>query len=68
LLGEGRLVNLAMAEATGERHGHELCHAGAATEFCVKNKGKLPTKFTKRPAEVEEYVSRTKTRQHGHRH
>ena len=29
LLGEGRLVNLAMAEGHPERHGHELRESGA---------------------------------------
>ncbi len=61
VLGEGRLVNLAMAE------GHpasvmdmSFATQALATEYCIKNKGKLGNKVHEVPAEVEEYVSRTK--------
>jgi adenosylhomocysteinase len=61
VLGEGRLVNLAMAE------GHppsvmDMSFATQAltTEFCVKNKGKLGPKVHPVPMEVEQYVAREK--------
>src|SRR5262245_32862356 len=61
VLGEGRLVNLAMAE------GHppsvmdmSFATQSLATEFCVKNKGKLSNKVHNVPLEIEEYVSREK--------
>jgi adenosylhomocysteinase len=61
VLGEGRLVNLALAE------GHpasvmdmSFATQALATEFCVKNKGKLTAAVHNVPAEVEEYVARHK--------
>ena len=61
VLGEGRLVNLAMAE------GHppsvmdmSFATQALATEYCVKNKGKLSAAVYDVPAEVEEYVARHK--------
>lgn len=61
VLGEGRLVNLAMAE------GHppsvmdmSFATQALATEYCVKNKGKLGNKVHNVPLEIEEYVSREK--------
>jgi adenosylhomocysteinase len=61
VLGAGRLVNLAMAE------GHpasvmdmSFATQALATEYCVKNKGKLTPAVHNVPAEVEEYVARHK--------
>jgi adenosylhomocysteinase len=61
VLGQGRLVNLAMAE------GHppsvmdmSFATQALATEYCVKNKGKLKVGVHEVPREVEEYVSREK--------
>jgi adenosylhomocysteinase len=61
VIGSGRLVNLAAAE------GHpasvmdmSFATQALATEFCVKNKGKLPNKVIAVPREVEEYVATTK--------
>jgi adenosylhomocysteinase len=61
VLAAGRLVNLAMAE------GHpasvmdmSFATQALATEFCVKNKGKLGAAVHDVPVEVEEYVAREK--------
>jgi adenosylhomocysteinase len=61
VLGEGRLVNLAMAE------GHppsvmdmSFATQALATEFCVQNKGKLGNTVHTVPVEVEQYVAREK--------
>jgi adenosylhomocysteinase len=61
VLGAGRLVNLAMAE------GHpasvmdmSFATQALATEYCVKNKGKLSAAVHNVPAEVDEYVARHK--------
>ena len=61
VIGSGRLVNLAAAE------GHpasvmdmSFATQALATEFCVKNKGKLPKKVINVPREIEEYISTTK--------
>jgi len=61
VLGEGRLVNLAAA------HGHpasvmdmSFATQALASEYCVKNKGKLGPKVHAVPAELEEGVARHK--------
>jgi adenosylhomocysteinase len=61
VLGQGRLVNLAMAE------GHppsvmdmSFATQALATEFCIQNKGKLGNKVHDVPLEIEQYVSREK--------
>jgi adenosylhomocysteinase len=61
VLGAGRLVNLAAAE------GHppsvmdmSFATQALATEYCVRNKGKLGAKVHPVPAEVEDYVARQK--------
>ena len=61
VLGAGRLVNLAMAE------GHppsvmdmSFATQALATEFCVKNKGKLDKRVHPVPIEVEQFVARHK--------
>jgi len=61
VLGEGRLVNLAMAE------GHppsvmdmSFATQALATEFCVKQKGKLSNAVHTVPVEVEQYVAKEK--------
>jgi adenosylhomocysteinase len=61
LLGQGRLVNLAAAE------GHppsvmdmSFATQALATEYCVRNKGKLKPAVHTVPAEVEEFVARHK--------
>jgi len=61
VIGSGRLVNLAAAE------GHppsvmdmSFATQALATEFCVKNKGKLTAAVHEVPLEVERYVSREK--------
>ena len=58
VIGEGRLVNLAAAE------GHppsvmdmSFATQALATEYCVKNKGKLKPSVHPVPSEVEEYVA-----------
>lgn len=61
VIGSGRLVNLAAAE------GHpasvmdmSFATQALATEFCVKNKGKLGNKVIDVPREIEEYVATAK--------
>jgi adenosylhomocysteinase len=61
LLGQGRLVNLAAAE------GHppsvmdmSFATQALATEYCVRNKGKLKPAVHTVPVEVEEFVARHK--------
>jgi adenosylhomocysteinase len=61
VIGSGRLVNLAAAE------GHppsvmdmSFATQALATEYCVKNKGKLTAAVHEVPIEVERYVSREK--------
>ena len=61
VLGAGRLVNLAMAE------GHppsvmdmSFATQALATEYCVKNKGKLSNAVHEVPIAVEQYVAREK--------
>ena len=61
VIGSGRLVNLAAAE------GHppsvmdmSFATQALATEYCVKNKGKLPNKVLPVPVEVEHYVATAK--------
>ncbi len=61
VLGQGRLVNLAMAE------GHppsvmdmSFATQALATEFCVQNKGKLGNQVHDVPLEIEQYVSSEK--------
>jgi adenosylhomocysteinase len=61
LLGQGRLVNLAAAE------GHppsvmdmSFATQALATEYCVRNKGKLTPAVHTVPTEVEEFVARHK--------
>jgi adenosylhomocysteinase len=61
VLGQGRLVNLAMAE------GHpssvmdmSFATQALATEYCAKNKGKLSNAVHDVPMEIEEYVARQK--------
>jgi adenosylhomocysteinase len=61
VIGEGRLVNLAAA------HGHpasvmdmSFATQALASEFCIKNKGKLSPKVYTVPNELEEGVARLK--------
>jgi adenosylhomocysteinase len=61
VLGQGRLVNLAAAE------GHppsvmdmSFATQALATEYCVRNKGKLTAAVHTVPVEVEQYVAREK--------
>jgi adenosylhomocysteinase len=61
VIGSGRLVNLAAAE------GHpasvmdmSFATQALATEFCVKNKGKLTPKVHQVPREIEEFIATTK--------
>jgi adenosylhomocysteinase len=61
VIGSGRLVNLAAAE------GHpasvmdmSFATQALATEYCIKNKGKLGNKVHPVPQEVEDYVASTK--------
>jgi adenosylhomocysteinase len=61
LIGQGRLVNLAAAE------GHppsvmdmSFATQALATEYCIKNKGKLGARVHPVPVELEEYVAREK--------
>jgi adenosylhomocysteinase len=61
VVGQGRLVNLAAAE------GHppsvmdmSFATQALATEYCVKNKGKLSNAVHPVPLEIEEYVAREK--------
>jgi adenosylhomocysteinase len=61
VLGQGRLVNLAAAE------GHppsvmdmSFATQALATEYCVRNKGKLSAAVHTVPVEVEQYVAREK--------
>jgi adenosylhomocysteinase len=61
VLGSGRLVNLAMAE------GHppsvmdmSFATQALATEYCIKNKGKLGAAVHPVPIEIEQYVAKEK--------
>jgi adenosylhomocysteinase len=61
VIGEGRLVNLAAAE------GHppsvmdmSFATQALATEYCIKNAGKLKAAVHTVPTEVEEYVAKEK--------
>ncbi len=61
VIGGGRLVNLAAAE------GHpasvmdmSFATQALATEYCVKNRGKLAAKVHSVPLEIEEFVASTK--------
>jgi adenosylhomocysteinase len=61
VIGEGRLVNLAAAE------GHppsvmdmSFATQALATEYCIKNKGKLNAAVYTVPVEVEQFVARHK--------
>jgi adenosylhomocysteinase len=61
VIGAGRLVNLAAAE------GHpasvmdmSFATQALATEYCIKNKGKLAPKVHLLPVEIENYVATTK--------
>ena len=61
VLGQGRLVNLAAAE------GHppsvmdmSFATQALATEYCIRNKGKLTPAVHTVPTEVEEFVARHK--------
>lgn len=61
VLGEGRLVNLAAA------HGHpasvmdmSFATQALATEYCMKNKGKLANAVNTLPGEIEQLVSKLK--------
>jgi adenosylhomocysteinase len=61
LLGEGRLINLAAAE------GHpasvmdmSFATQALATEFCIKNAGKLSAKVYTVPQEIEDWVATLK--------
>jgi adenosylhomocysteinase len=61
VLGQGRLVNLAAAE------GHppsvmdmSFATQALATEYCVRNEGKLKPAVQPVPAKVEEFVARHK--------
>jgi adenosylhomocysteinase len=61
VLGQGRLVNLAAAE------GHppsvmdmSFATQALATEYCVRNKGKLAPAMHTVPVEVEQYVAKEK--------
>jgi adenosylhomocysteinase len=61
LLGQGRLVNLAAAE------GHppsvmdmSFATQALATEYCIRNKGKLKPAVHTVPSEVEDFVARHK--------
>lgn len=61
VIGSGRLVNLAAAE------GHpasvmdmSFATQALATEFCVKNRGKLPNRVIAVPREIEEYIATAK--------
>jgi adenosylhomocysteinase len=61
VIGEGRLVNLAAAE------GHppsvmdmSFATQALATEYCIKNKGKLSAAVHEVPKEVEDFVARHK--------
>lgn len=61
VIGEGRLVNLAAAE------GHppsvmdmSFATQGLATEYCLKNTGKMKPAVYTVPKEIEDYVAREK--------
>lgn len=66
LLGEGRLINLAAAE------GHPACvmdmsfaTQALATEYAVKNKGKLVPKVYDVPKEIDQWVANLKLKSMG---
>ena len=66
VIGEGRLVNLAAAE------GHppsvmdmSFATQALATEYCIRNKGKLAAKVYNVPQEVEELIATAKLKSMG---
>lgn len=66
LLGEGRLINLAAAE------GHPACvmdmsfaTQALATEYVIKNKGKLVSKVYEVPKEIDQWVANLKLKSMG---
>jgi len=66
VIGSGRLVNLAAAE------GHpasvmdmSFATQALATEWCVKNKGKLEKKVIQLPREIEEFIATAKLKSMG---
>ena len=69
VLGEGRLINLAAA------HGHpasvmdmSFAAQALATEWSLKQKGKLEHKVYNVPKAVDQWVATLKLQTHGHRH
>jgi adenosylhomocysteinase len=66
VIGSGRLVNLAAAE------GHpasvmdmSFATQALATEYCVKNKGKMPNKVIQLPREIEDFIAVAKLKSMG---
>jgi adenosylhomocysteinase len=66
VIGSGRLVNLAAAE------GHpasvmdmSFATQALATEYCIKNKGKLPKAVIQLPREIEEFIATAKLKSLG---
>jgi adenosylhomocysteinase len=66
VIGSGRLVNLAAAE------GHppsvmdmSFATQALATEWCLKNKGKLEKKVITLPREIEEFIAVAKLKSMG---
>ncbi len=58
VVGEGRLVNLAAAEGhPSEVMSMSFCGQALATEFLLKNKGKLSAKVYQLPPEIDEKIA-----------
>jgi adenosylhomocysteinase len=58
VLGDGRLVNLAAAEGhPSEVMTTSFCGQALATEYAVKNRGKLATGVLQLPAEVDDVIA-----------
>ncbi len=59
LAGEGRLINLAAAEGhPSEVMSTSFCGQALAVEYCVKNRGKMPNKVIRLPAEIDDRIAR----------
>jgi adenosylhomocysteinase len=59
LAGEGRLVNLSVAEGhPSEVMSTSFCGQALACEYAVKNKGKLPVKVIQLPEEIDDTIAK----------
>ena len=61
ILGQGRLVNLSLAEGhPSEVMDTSFCGQALACEYAIKNKGKLPSKVIQLPEEIDDHIAELK--------